>query len=313
MSYILKALRLSEEERAKGDVPRLTTRHRRSVKPRRKVWPWVVAAAVAVNLLIIFFAMWPTQISSSTNGMELDRDGIPRAGAEDWPSNGQEAASNAELEPLPHDPRLLDIDGQPPANGNDAELDVMASLGTEAADLQQAELSDQADLNWLESAEGNAPPAFPQPAPAGQAPKRELASLVYKNLSATEFTEQALMDWAEDAILGGEDPSEDEAIEIALAEPSEALPEEDLAPEPIGEVYGDVPQLWQLPHAIRSQVPEVALNVHVYAPEDASRFVIINRKRYREGDLINGRIRLEAIIPSGVVLDHEGHRFRLGS
>ena len=34
MSYILKALRLSEEERAKGDVPRLTTRHERRAVPR---------------------------------------------------------------------------------------------------------------------------------------------------------------------------------------------------------------------------------------------------------------------------------------
>ena len=313
MSYILKALRLSEEERAKGDVPRLTTRHRRSHQPRRKVWPWIVVAAVAVNLLIVFLAMWPTQITSTTNGMELDRVRAPRAEAPPQGQAGQEPLSLVESAPRLSDPRLQDIDGFPPPDEISGELDVTAALDGGAETIQEARLDDQAGLNWLEREEESGPPEVGETAPAKPVPKPAPASPVYKNLSAAEFTEQALMDWAEDAILDGGGLGEDEAVQIALAEPSEPLPEEQLAPEPIVDLYGDIPQLWQLPHLIRSQVPEVALSVHVYAPEDASRFVIINRKRYREGDLVNGRIRLEAIIPSGVVLDHDGHRFKLSS
>ena len=325
MSYILKALRLSEEERAKGHVPSLATRHRRSSHhPRRKVWPWVLGGFVALSMLLVMFAVWPTQISSSTNVqsaqpvLELNR-----------PPETLLGAPEPAAEPALRDPRLQDIDGlpAPQASSGEQPLDIAASLGSES--IQEARLTDEVNRNWLDedlapepapavqASPETAPPAPEEPIDQaartnGQA-KPQRNSAAFDALSAADFTEQALMDWAEDEVLSGDLPQAEEEVQIALADPVDPLPEEAVEPAPVTDAYSDVPPLWQLPHEIRSLVPEVLLSVHVYAPEDSSRFVIINRKRYRQGDTVEGRIQLEAIIPTGVVLDFDGHRFKVGN
>ena len=138
------------------------------------------------------------------------------------------------------------------------------------------------------------------------------------------------MDWVRGYVYAREPAVEEKTIKLASVDPVKALPAEPVEPveqetmplvepelpaqsEPAAVSYGDVPPLWKLPHAIRSQVPDVSLSVHVYTPGDSNSFVIIDRKRYRAGDLVDGRVQLEAIIPTGVVMAYDGHRFKLGN
>ncbi|WP_205599994.1 general secretion pathway protein GspB, partial [Arhodomonas sp. KWT] len=65
----------------------------------------------------------------------------------------------------------------------------------------------------------------------------------------------------------------------------------------------------QLPLTYRAQVPTFAINVHVYAPEPARRFVMVDMKRYREGDTLPVGPRVESITSDGLVLAWRGRRF----
>ena len=59
-----------------------------------------------------------------------------------------------------------------------------------------------------------------------------------------------------------------------------------------------------------SNLPELRLDLHVYAPKPENRFALINMQRMREGDSIKD-VRVEAITPEGVVLSHNGTKFLL--
>jgi general secretion pathway protein B len=58
-------------------------------------------------------------------------------------------------------------------------------------------------------------------------------------------------------------------------------------------------------------LPELHLDVHVYATKPAERFVYINMRKYHEGATLQEGPRLERIRRDGVVLNYQGVRFLL--
>lgn len=58
-------------------------------------------------------------------------------------------------------------------------------------------------------------------------------------------------------------------------------------------------------------LPELHLDVHVYATKPADRFVYINMRKYHEGNTLQEGPVLERIRRDGVVLDYQGLRFVL--
>jgi general secretion pathway protein B len=58
-------------------------------------------------------------------------------------------------------------------------------------------------------------------------------------------------------------------------------------------------------------LPDMHLDVHVYATKPADRFVYINMRKYREGNTLQEGPVLEKIRRDGVVLNYQGLRFML--
>jgi general secretion pathway protein B len=58
-------------------------------------------------------------------------------------------------------------------------------------------------------------------------------------------------------------------------------------------------------------MPELKLELHVYANRPADRFVFINSHKYREGETLQEGATVESITPDGVVLSARGNRFLL--
>ena len=73
----------------------------------------------------------------------------------------------------------------------------------------------------------------------------------------------------------------------------------------------EVAALRDLPPETRSAIPALEVNVHTYSQNRADRMVLINMKRYREGDRLAEGPVVHAITPTGVVLVHEKQRFHL--
>jgi general secretion pathway protein B len=61
----------------------------------------------------------------------------------------------------------------------------------------------------------------------------------------------------------------------------------------------------------REALPDLHLDVHVYATRPAERFVYINMRKYREGATLADGPVLERIRRDGVILDFHGLRFVL--
>jgi general secretion pathway protein B len=62
---------------------------------------------------------------------------------------------------------------------------------------------------------------------------------------------------------------------------------------------------------LNGQLPELHIDVHVYATNAAERFVYINMRKYREGETIAEGPVLERIRRDGAVLNYQGVRFLL--
>ena len=84
-----------------------------------------------------------------------------------------------------------------------------------------------------------------------------------------------------------------------------------LQPTPVPIATGKAEFLNTMSPEFQKTVPPMTVNIHVYAPEESGRILYINNRSYRRGDDIPGGIRVEEIIPEGVVLQFQGQRFKL--
>lgn len=72
-----------------------------------------------------------------------------------------------------------------------------------------------------------------------------------------------------------------------------------------------IPLLEDLPLTIRTAVPEMKFNGHVYSPTPRLRLIMINSVVRREGDMINPDVRLQTITETGIILSYRGTPFRM--
>jgi len=82
-------------------------------------------------------------------------------------------------------------------------------------------------------------------------------------------------------------------------------------PLPVSDSESQLPEWGELSLEFRSGFTLPHIDVHVYAEEPARRFVLIDLKKYREGDsLANGAV-LEKIGPGSIQLFYQGTHFRV--
>lgn len=79
-----------------------------------------------------------------------------------------------------------------------------------------------------------------------------------------------------------------------------------LAPAP-----ESVPSLETLSASARRGIPALNLDIHVHSADPDKRFVVINGRRYREGEQLSEGPVLETVTRDGAILRQGGQRFRL--
>lgn len=67
----------------------------------------------------------------------------------------------------------------------------------------------------------------------------------------------------------------------------------------------------ELPPFIRNDLPEFRVSGHAYNPQSQNRVVRVNDKILQEGQELRPGLRVEEIIPDGIVFTYEGYRFRI--
>lgn len=96
----------------------------------------------------------------------------------------------------------------------------------------------------------------------------------------------------------------------AAPSPPSAPPSNPRGGDTIGRVTG-LPSIRQLPPQATAGLPELNMELHVYAVDSGQRFVFINGQRLQEGGSTRDGVVIEAITPAGAVLRYQGTRFTL--
>jgi len=85
-------------------------------------------------------------------------------------------------------------------------------------------------------------------------------------------------------------------------------PQTEKKPAPSGRVLSQN----ELPAQVRSSLPAFKVSGHAYSSDPALRVTRINDQILQEGHSLSPGLRVEEIIPDGVVLSYQGYRFEVG-
>ncbi len=69
--------------------------------------------------------------------------------------------------------------------------------------------------------------------------------------------------------------------------------------------------LKELPSSVQQKLPDFSISILLYSSENASRMVRINGQMLREGQYLSAGIKLEEIVPDGVILSFQNYRFHV--
>jgi general secretion pathway protein B len=70
-----------------------------------------------------------------------------------------------------------------------------------------------------------------------------------------------------------------------------------------------LPSWYELPQDFRNRLDLPRLDLHAYSEEPQNRFILVNLKKYREGEKLESGLVLEEILPDGMVMSYQGERF----
>jgi general secretion pathway protein B len=279
MSFILDALKKSESDRQRQSGPALY--EVKVAAPRSQLPYWAIGLIVllGINLVIVAWAL------------------LRRPSHE--PETPAVAAANA--------PAAAPAQYSPPA----ATAYTPPPQQAPAQAPPQAPASAPANRGPASFVAGGQEPAAQRPPGAGPAPATSAAA--YSDLPPEE-----------DSTGGSGRPANAQAASRAAqgasgepnANPDDYAPATEPSKAPglgfhvtRGTAEG-VPLYSQV--ASGAGIPELRLDMHAYDVNPQKRFVLINMKREREGDMLpDGTTRVDTITQDGVVLDHEGTKFLL--
>jgi hypothetical protein len=272
MSFILDALKKSESDRQRQNGPALFEVRVAPPRTRLPLWAIAIAVLLLVNLGIVMWLLLRHQTHAGTADVSAPTVAAAPAGA----SAGTPAPSAGASVPAPN----------PALAGTSAQLPTLAASATPPP--------------------GNTPaPAGTTPTPPGATPAPSTGTPLAGAASAA----------------GSAPPAASPAMPAAGATAEGANPA-DYAPaeEPSGPGLGShvrrgtasgVPLYQDLSATPGVQLPQLRLDLHVFAGRAEDRFVMINMHKVREGDTLPEGVHVDSITPEGAVLSFNGTKFLL--
>ena len=138
--------------------------------------------------------------------------------------------------------------------------------------------------------------AIPTPAP----PSAPSLSEQVETPATVENLDTLLDPETPEPLLASEPEAFLEEAPVAASAPQEIAPEP-AAPEP-----PRYKTLREMPPDYRAGFPKLNLDVHAYDADPAQSFVMVNGRRYRNGETLTEGPRVEAILSEGLLLQHNG-------
>ncbi|MGH8531319.1 MAG: general secretion pathway protein GspB [Gammaproteobacteria bacterium] len=282
MSFILEALKKVERERAARETPTLHSIALGENTPRRSRWPWVISGALVLNAAVAGALLWRHEI----------RDGGLRT--DDVAANAP-PGSVEPLEPARVAPEMNTTNMRTRSNAKEESAKAAAPLTA-----VEPRLPERKPAAAAPSAETALPPRqAPRDTPAREQQREMREALKSPQPSPFKTPEVKL---SEEGAIAEPPPA-------ALLKQLEQKPV--LAPPPEVPRLDEMPSYVEMPAEVQAAVPDLKVSLMAYAPNPAERLIYIKNRRYVEGDVIEGKLKVETITRKGVVLSYDGERFLL--
>jgi general secretion pathway protein B len=277
MSFILDALKKSEQERQRQAMPGLVESG--IARPRARLPMWAIALCVllGVNLLVLLFVLargWMTPSPAASSAAQLRRNEAPGTGPDaqparsDAPGPGSAAQSHS---------------SEAPGTGPDAQPGRSDAPGT-----------------------GSAAPAGRSGAQAAP-PDKHFSPLDPAPVYAPEIPVTAADSPATAPPTSRQPPNPGSSGARTIRRHDPVLNDGDYKAND-EEV---LPSINEINLTGAQALPELHLDVHVFATKPAERFVFINMRKYHEGATLQEGPTVERIRRDGVILNYNGLRFLL--
>ena len=322
MSYILEALKKSQQERELGQVPTLDTGPFAGARRSPRGSPWAPAALGLAGLAVVI-ALYAVlrQPEVALPSPEATPVPVPQTNAVPGPPIPDAASAGSVAPPMP-----------PPAGPV-----VPSPAVAQAAPYQGDPRTQAANSPWTAPQPAQPMgPGTPDLAVPGVGPAASQPIIAVPPEPGGMESEEWSDDWMEmDQEISPAQPSEPlTAGPVARRSPRPArqtppapkvtpipqdlrdevaafkdeLRRESAGGKPRSPPLED-PKKLRLPDDVQARLPAFVMTAQIYDPDPTRRFVIINSLRYAVGETTREGLKVEQVLSDGVVLSFEGQRF----
>jgi general secretion pathway protein B len=271
MSFLLDALRKSENQKHRGDVPTIHSSSGLERRARSPLKPGLLALFLLPAILVIAWYAWQSSRQPPSQDVTPPRQqtGQQVMGA-GTPAIEESMVAEPEVKPvnsLPADPPVM-------GRNSSVEPTQLANKNTDTARTPVETFDAPVVVTDPKAAEAMANSAQ---RPQTQQPFEE------STLASRDTTTQAV--------------------------PAEEVLESDSRGRDFREPSLDAVSYWRLPQSIREELGPLKISVLVYAEEAGSRFIIMNGRRLTEGDEPQSGLVLHEISREGAIFSYRLYRF----
>ena len=333
MSYILNALRKSEQERRSSEVPTLENRVLGYQEPQKKHWkPWLIIALIAINLVTLSFFFWQNRQKSdpvvkSAGNSEVIAQATPSKLSESVKSR-KNSSSEIETEAIelplkkPNEKRLSSISGS-----------VEQKRSAPAKQVQQPTLEDKvSSLADYTNKEGLT--VLKQTGKTAESVNRERAEQKQSSVKSTSVKTVSDVSEKTPSKISTDDEGSRSSSSVAeatvpsagsvkdrwkitnqTAETSSSAGQNKVKPAVKPAVKKaakpKIPFFEQLPIDVRRKFPDLNINVFVYSEDPDDSFIMVDMVKVLPGQDISENLKLKKIERDSMIVEFEGERVRI--
>jgi len=299
MSFVLDALKRSEQDRNQGEMPNLLDNGNlvHLSRPKKQWWPYVLIAVLLVNAAVFLYISMPSDQLASVESVDTNSQS----------SNSQTSKSNGARPSavLAGTKKLMTDSDQAEKMNTDIALEAPVSRSSQTkktGEIDWAERERKAK-DMIAAHKAKEEQSYPTTdLPLRIDPSSGTRSAMYQNASLASDSEYEIIA-----------PKKSESRSaLAFPEVEETVPVIELVASESDKAssYEDVRFLYELDARSRPSVPNLNFNSHIYSQSPSARRVMINNIYLREGQQFMGLEVIE-IGEFNIVFEKDGQMFKL--
>ncbi|MES9930707.1 MAG: general secretion pathway protein GspB [Candidatus Thiodiazotropha sp. 6PDIVS] len=292
MSSILDALERASQDRSSSDLELMPKAGYADSSHERRLWQWLLPGLGVVSLCLIGIWLYKTQFLITKDDALIADESAQQSQAD------PKSVPGSVIEPpaVPVSQNRPDLESQLIGRGVPSQRSLLDEAVLSQPKQKKLKVRKESDGILVKSTpETPSAPSVVKAIPAAKLkpkPQPKGVSSVAKNVRSDPVVTAA---------------KKVTPLKSELDTPTPLVP-----PEPEVKVVEKIPLIWEMSQSLREKLEQLKISIHVYHEDPKRRFVLINMRRYSEGDSLKvDGYRLKRIDREGIVVDHGDGLVRL--